>query len=192
MAAIRPRGHERPQWFPRSPAHGGRATRREAGVKLPARNPAFAGSLADRGSAAGRSGDDLRARPPREPAPALVHDVAVLLEAEQQEAHVAPAEADALGELGGGEARLVLQRAGKQADAIEDLHRRGAEQRLRLSRSRRAITSEELRPGSDRASHERYSSPNGPKTMHGRFTRLHLCAYSPTLSTRTAMRTCAR
>src|SRR3954468_5976773 len=107
MATIRPRGHGWPQWFPRSPAHGGRATRREAGVKLSARNPAFAGSLAGPRPAARGSVNRLR---PREPAPALVHDVAVLLEAQQQEAHVAAAEADPLGELGGGEARLVLER----------------------------------------------------------------------------------
>ena len=44
----------------------------------------------------------------REPATALVRDVPVLLEAEQQKAHVAPAEADALAELAGGQAGLGL------------------------------------------------------------------------------------
>ena len=58
----------------------------------------------------------------REPATALVRDVPVLLEAEQQKAHVAPAEADALAELAGGQAGLVLERAGDEPEAVEDLH----------------------------------------------------------------------
>src|SRR4051812_46564160 len=104
MAAIRPAAVARPQWFPRSPIHGGPATRREAGVKLPAQNPAFAGSLAGCRRAAPGSANGLARALAREPAPSLVDDVAVLLEAEEHEAHVAPAEPDPLGELGGREA----------------------------------------------------------------------------------------
>src|ERR671931_1094376 len=101
-AAIRPRGRLRPQWFPRSPAPEGAATRREAAVKLSAGIPALC-RISCRPP-------DCSARPaPRadtdrvaagEPAAPLVGDVAALLEAEQQQAHVAPVEADAFGELG--------------------------------------------------------------------------------------------
>ena len=67
----------------------------------------------------GGPGDRVAAR---EPAAALVDHVPVLLEAEQQEAHVAPAEADALAQLAGGQAGLGLERAGDEPEAVEDLH----------------------------------------------------------------------
>src|SRR3954464_1601648 len=99
----------------------------------------FAGSLAERrnGTPHARHGGVASAGPPGggggrasaadevaglgtgEPAPPLVHDRAVLLEAKQQEAHVAAAEADALGELRRREAGLGLERAGDEADALQ-------------------------------------------------------------------------
>src|SRR4051794_14888599 len=89
----------------------------------------FAGSLADRrigtarprerGVASGSAADEVAGLGTGEPAPPLVHDRAVLLEAKQQEAHVAAAEADALGELRRREAGLGLERAGDEADALQ-------------------------------------------------------------------------
>jgi len=73
-------------------------------------------------------------------------DVPVLLEAQQEEAHVAPAEADALAELARGEARLVLERPGDQAEAVEDLDRHRARERLRMGGPPASRRTEELRP----------------------------------------------
>src|SRR4051812_11096867 len=126
-AAIRPRGRTRPQWFPRSPAPEGAATRREAAVKLSVQIPAFCriscrASDCTRRPTPGRRTTVARAGA-GEPPPPLVHDVAALLEAQQHEAHLAPAEADALGELTRGEAGFVLDRAGDEPDAVEDADR---------------------------------------------------------------------
>ena len=87
----------------------------------------------------------------REPATALVGDVPVLLEAEQQEAHVATAEADALAELAGGQAGLVLERAGDQPEAVQDRDVGDVRQRLRVRGPPDGLGAEEsLRPRIDR------------------------------------------
>jgi hypothetical protein len=87
----------------------------------------------------------------REPTTALVRDVPVLLEAEQQKAHVAPAEADALAELAGGQAGLVLERAGDEPEAVEDLDGGHARQRLPVRGAPDGLGAEEsLRPRIDR------------------------------------------
>src|SRR3954468_24727950 len=162
----------------------------------------FAGSLADcrnrtarlraregvakRGSAA----DEVAGLGTGEPAPPLVDDRAVLLEAEQQQAHVAAAEADALGELRGGEAGLVLERPGDEADAVE--HARGSGAGERGHHASRACTCEQLRPGAYGTGHEARTCPARRETMHDLAGPLDRCAYSLTFSTRNEMRTCAR
>src|SRR5215218_2232831 len=129
---------------------------------------------------------------PREPAPPLLDDVTMLLEAEQHEAHVAARKADALGELGRRETGLVLEHAADETDAVEDAERHDARQGLRLRRARGCVTTEALCAGSDRRRHERSSFPGTRQTMHGLRRGLNLLAYSPTESTRNEMRTCAR
>src|SRR6185503_11900038 len=111
----------RPQWVPRSPARRAR----RLGAKRPSSYQRgfllFAGSLAGLKPAAGASGDGLG---PEEPAPALADDEAVLLEAQEQEAHMPARQARALGELARGEAGLGLERARDGPDAVEHLGRR--------------------------------------------------------------------
>src|SRR4051812_28255759 len=158
----------------------------------------FAGSLADgrnrtarlRETRGGSAADEVAGLGTGEPAPALVHDGAVLLETEQQQAHVAAAEADALGELRGGEAGLVLERPGDEADALEHPRRRGPGERGH--HASRACTCEQLRPGAYGTGHEARTCPARRETMHDLAGPLDRCAYSLTFSTRNETRTCAR
>src|SRR4029077_19293396 len=116
----------------------------------------------------------------REPAPPLVDDVAALLEAQQHEAHLAPAEADALGELTRGEAGFVLDRAGDEPDAVEYADRRQVGQGLDGCAALTGVTPEEVRPGPSHRSHERYSCPGERPTMRTKAPVVNLCAYWPT------------
>jgi hypothetical protein len=108
-----------------------------------------------------------------------VHDVAALLEAQQHEAHLAPAEADALGQLTRGEAGFVLDRAGDEPDAVEDADRAQVGQGLDGCGALEGLTREEVRPAPSHHSHERYSCPRERPTMRTKAPLVDLWAYWP-------------